>query len=345
MAAKKSVLGQPELGSKKKRNPLQDGTLPGGDRSSELCWGKNSWVDLRFGLGISEEMDVLDVFPVSDLRLKMFFLRKRLNGLAGENTVNQMWFQQTNRGDSLPPQRPTFLRSRDEFHANRCMRPKCWTSKNHRGCFRSKLNRQKSETILVCAKAMGHCVIWTCHGCELDWVIWFQQSYNTQWIWKQDCRNVKCGSSTVRVNRSLGLAFSKHFHQRIAVSPSAALTLFSTPKYFLRQWWFALMLGRGANTFELCPSERMAVDFFVMQDVLYGKGCHWMSVTTVIMLMTLICFWLLTDLQPCITKNVVHVQDLEAKAMGNGQSRLRLCLDAPWQGQAKRSVWLSASIT
>ena len=39
------------------------------------------------------------------------------------------------------------------------------------------------------------------------------------------------------------------------------------------------MLGRGPNTFEVCPSERMAVDFFVMQDVLYGKGCHLMSVT------------------------------------------------------------------
>ena len=34
------------------------------------------------------------------------------------------------------------------------------------------------------------------------------------------------------------------------------------------------MLGTGENTFELCVSERMAADFFVMRDVSYGKGCQ-----------------------------------------------------------------------
>ena len=34
------------------------------------------------------------------------------------------------------------------------------------------------------------------------------------------------------------------------------------------------MLASGASTFELGASERTAVDFFVMRDVSYGKGCQ-----------------------------------------------------------------------
>ena len=75
------------------------------------------------------------------------------------------------------------------------------------------------------------------------------------------------------VNRSLGLAFSKHFHQRIAVSPSAALTLFPMLSFFGDNDYISI-LGSGANTFELGALERTAVDFFVMRDVSCGKGCQ-----------------------------------------------------------------------
>lgn len=112
MAAKKSFFGQLELGSKKNGIPSRMELCPGGIGQVNSVEANILGSIYFLDFGISEEMDVLDVFPISDLPLKMFFLRKRLNGLAGENTVNQMWFQQTNRGDSLPPQRPTFLRSR-----------------------------------------------------------------------------------------------------------------------------------------------------------------------------------------------------------------------------------------
>lgn len=113
------------VGKQKKRNPLQDGTLPWGDRSGAEFEANILGSIYFLDLGISEEMDVLDVFPVSDLPLRMFFLRKRLNGLAGENTVNQMWFRQTNGGDSLPPKgQLSFVRrgvSRQLVHATKVL--------------------------------------------------------------------------------------------------------------------------------------------------------------------------------------------------------------------------------
>ena len=51
------------VGKQKKRNPLQDGTLPRGDRSGAEFEANILGSIYVLDLGISEEMDVLDVFP------------------------------------------------------------------------------------------------------------------------------------------------------------------------------------------------------------------------------------------------------------------------------------------
>lgn len=102
------------VGKQKRRNPLQDGTLLGGigqvlslrqtvlGRFTFWTWGSlRKWMFWMF-------------FPYPIYLEGCFSLEKGyINGLAGENTVNQMWFQQTNRPTRrlLAPQRPTFLRS------------------------------------------------------------------------------------------------------------------------------------------------------------------------------------------------------------------------------------------
>lgn len=116
------------VGKQKRRNPLQDGTLLGGigqvlslrqtvlGRFTFWTWGSlRKWMFWMF-------------FPYPIYLEGCFSLEKGyINGLAGENTVNQMWFQQTNRPTRrlLAPPKANFPSFGERFHANRCMRPKC----------------------------------------------------------------------------------------------------------------------------------------------------------------------------------------------------------------------------
>lgn len=164
---------------------------------------------------------------------------------------------------------------------------------------------------------------------EVKQVEWFvcQENYKTQWICEQDCCN-------------MNLDQARWESIEVLVWPSSSLFI-SALQFLPQLLWHCfqrLSIFRDNDDLLQCqPAVPIRVDFFVMRDV--SQGCQWLPSSPMLMTLLLwICFWLLTDLQPCIMKNVVHMHDLGAKAMSDQQIRRRSDSNVPWQAQAKEPI-------